>query len=50
MQKWTKKGNRYLYSHLPNCRGGSNKLKWEAFSELNRPKTKNYPTRSYKIL
>ena len=38
------------YSHLPNCRGGggggSNKLKWVAFSEINRPKTKNYPTRS----
>ena len=41
------------YSHLPNCRGGgggSNKLKWVEFSEINRPKTKNYPTRSYKIL
>ena len=30
--------------------GGSNKLKWVAFSENNRPKTKNYTTRSYKIL
>ena len=41
-----------IYSDLPNCRGGggSNKLKWVAFSEINRPKTKNYPTRSYKIL
>ena len=38
-----------MYSHLPNCRGGSNKLKWVAFSENNRPKTKNYTTRSYKI-
>ena len=32
------------YSHL------SNKLKWVAFTEINRPKTKNYRTRSYKIL
>ena len=28
----------------------TNKLKWVAFSENNRPKTKNYATRSYKIL
>ena len=38
------------YSPLSNCKGGgSNKLKWVAFSEINRPKTKNC-TRSYKIL
>ena len=32
-------------------RGGDNKLKLVAFSEINRrPKTKNCPRRSYKIL
>ena len=36
--------NNSWYSHLPN------KLKWVAFSENNGPKTKNYTTRSYKIL
>ena len=48
----------FVYSPLPNCRGGgggrggggSTKLKWVAFSENNRPKTKNCTTRSYKIL
>ena len=29
---------------------GSNRLKWVAFSENNRPKTKNYTTMGYKIL
>ena len=39
----------FHHSPLPNCRG-SNRLKWVEFSENNRPKTKKYTTRSYKIL
>ena len=40
------------YKHTLPCLivGGSNRLKWVAFSENNRPKTKNYNTRSYKII
>ena len=41
---------RHHGSHLPNFNNNCNKLKWVAFSEINRPKTRNYPTRSYKIL